>query len=470
MAFDSIEFIVFFTSIVCLYWLLGIRYRAQNALILVASYFFYGWWDWRFLVLIAGSSLLDFIIGKKLSGSAGATAKRKRLVALSVTANLCLLGVFKYYNFFIESLSQLLQVAGIENGLDTLPIVLPVGISFYTFQSMAYTIDVYRGKVTAEANLVTFLAYISFFPQLVAGPIERADRLLPQFHKARELTDDLVKMSVLSMSYGFLLKILVSNTCSGFVSIGFHENNTNGWSSILAVLFFSIQIYADFYAYSLIAKGAAGLLGIELIDNFRQPYFAANPSDFWRRWHVSLSTWLRDYLYIPLGGNRGSKSLLVRNLMVTMILGGLWHGASWNFIWWGVGHGLILVLYHLALSERWKTNVSVVRQIILRSATLFWILVSWWLFRAQGESIVALASRQFSDFTLLEFHTRFIVTFLCLLTLVLTVDAFIELDRKQRMRRWLREPIVFSTTLAVLWLISISMFQAFETQFIYFQF
>ena len=327
-----------------------------------------------------------------------------------------------------------------------------------------------QGKVTAEANLVTFLAYISFFPQLVAGPIERADRLLPQFHKARELTDDLVKTSVLSMSYGFLLKILVSNTCSAFVSIGFHENNTNGWSSILAVLFFSIQIYADFYAYSLIAKGAAGLLGIELIDNFRQPYFAANPSDFWRRWHVSLSTWLRDYLYIPLGGNRGSKSLLVRNLMVTMILGGLWHGASWNFIWWGVGHGLILVLYHLALSERWKTNVSVVRQIILRSATLLWILVSWWLFRAQGESIIALASRQFSDFTLLEFHTRFIVTFLCLLTLVLTVDAFIELDRKQRMRRWLREPIVFSTTLAVLWLISISMFQAFETQFIYFQF
>ena len=470
MAFDSIEFVVFFACTVCLYWLLGIRYRAQNALILIGSYFFYGWWDWRFLVLIAGSSLLDFVIGKRLSDSASATTNRKRLVAISVTANLCLLGVFKYCNFFIESLAQLLQLAGIEHGLDTLPIILPVGISFYTFQSMAYTIDVYRGKVTAETDLVTFLAYISFFPQLVAGPIERAGRLLPQFHRVRELTDDLVKTSVMSMSYGFLLKILVSNTCSGFVSVGFHENNVNGWSSILAVLFFAIQIYADFYAYSLIAKGAAGLLGIQLIDNFRQPYFAANPSDFWRRWHVSLSTWLRDYLFIPLGGNRGSKSLLVRNLMVTMILGGLWHGASWNFIWWGVGHGLILVLYHLALGEQWKINISLSRQIILRSATLLWILVSWWLFRAQGDSIIDLASRQFSDFTLLEFHTRFFVTFICLLVLVLSVDAFMEFDREERTRRWLNRPFVFSTTLAILWLISISMFQAFETQFIYFQF
>lgn len=470
MAFDSIEFLVFFTTFLCVYWLLGERRGAQNLLILAGSYFFYGWWDWRFLALIAGSSLLDFVIGKKLADTSMSESARKRLVATSITANLSLLGFFKYCNFFIESLSDVLQWIGIENGLDTLPIILPVGISFYTFQSMAYTIDVYRGKVTAETDLITFLAYISFFPQLVAGPIERADRLLPQFHRYRELTELTVRNAIMSMSYGFLLKLLVSNVCSGFVSIGFHENNTNGWSSILAVLFFALQIYADFYAYSLIAKGAAGLLGIQLTDNFRQPYFAANPSDFWHRWHVSLSTWLRDYLYIPLGGSRGTKALLIRNLMVTMILGGLWHGASWNFIWWGAGHGLILLVFHVMLGKQWKENVSRVRSIILRTSTLIWVLISWWLFRAQDEAIVDLASRQFSDFTVLEYHIRFLVTFICLASFVLLIDALIASDRFAPIKRTFRHPLVYSTALAVMWLVSVSMFQAFETQFIYFQF
>jgi alginate O-acetyltransferase complex protein AlgI len=339
VTFNSVTFIVFFALVFVTYWRLP--HKPQNVLLLVSSYLFYGWWDWRFLSLMLFSTVLDYSVGRAMPGS----ANKKRLLWLSMAANLGLLGVFKYFNFFIDSAYGMLEAIGLEPTQPTLEILLPVGISFYTFQTMSYVIDVYRGRLVPARSLLDFALFVSFFPQLVAGPIERATHLLPQVQRPRTRPDAATMESGLFLIVlGLFKKVVLADTVARAVDPVF---NDTGGSSALTLLIgiwgFAVQIYMDFSGYSDIARGSARMLGFDLMVNFRQPYLSRNITEFWRLWHISLSTWLRDYLYIPLGGNRRGKRRTQVNLMTTMLLGGLWHGASWNFVAWGGLQGLFLV-------------------------------------------------------------------------------------------------------------------------------
>ncbi len=346
MLFNSETFILFFAVTYTLYLMTKGR-RGQNRLLLVASYVFYGWWDWRFLSLIALSTVVDFFLAKNIKASTDKDT-RKKLMLTSVGVNLSILGFFKYFNFFVDSTTNLLGSFGIQPDFVTLNIVLPVGISFYTFQTLSYTIDVYREKMEPTDDFLDFALFVSFFPQLVAGPIERASALLPQISKPRHLSWGQVNAGAHLILWGLFKKVVIADRAA------IHSNNVfnnieaySGLDLVTGALAFTLQIYGDFSGYSDIARGTAKLLGFDLMVNFKLPYFARNPSDFWRRWHVSLSSWLRDYLYISLGGNRGGTFLTYRNLCLTMLLGGLWHGAAWNFVLWGAFHGLILVIYRV---------------------------------------------------------------------------------------------------------------------------
>ncbi len=346
MLFNSVEFAIFFVVVFCLYHCLS--RRAQNVFLLAASYFFYGCWDWRFLSLIMISTLVDYTVSLRMANAD--RLRRKGLLLISVCTNLGILGFFKYCNFFVGSAEAVLSALGLHLHTATLSIILPVGISFYTFQTMAYTIDVYRGRVKPTRDLVTFAVYVSFFPQLVAGPIERPQNLLPQLSRKRRVTaEDLASGTVLIL-IGLVRKVAIADAVAGIVDEGFANPSAMGsFALVCAVFLFGLQIYCDFAGYSDIARGTSRLLGIKLMENFNHPYFATNPTVFWRRWHISLSTWLRDYLYIPLGGNRGSQWFVYRNIMLTMLLGGLWHGAAWGFVIWGGIHGVVLVVHKFLL-------------------------------------------------------------------------------------------------------------------------
>ncbi len=330
---------------------LVLPHRGQNVLLLAASYCFYGAWDWRFLSLIMTSTLVDFIAGRVLANTDKASRRRAALV-FSLIVNLGLLGFFKYFGFFVDSAVTLLESVGLHADRPTLAIVLPVGISFYTFQTMGYTIDVFHRKLEPTRNLLDYALFVSFFPQLVAGPIERASHLLPMLQKRRVLTRDQITRGVFLILLGLMKKVAIADALAGSVgAIYGTADDISGLDVTLATYAFAFQILCDFSAYTDIARGTAKLFGIDLRNNFNAPYFAISPSDFWQRWHISLSTWLRDFLYIPLGGNRGSKLLTYRNLMLTMVLGGLWHGALWNFVLWGFYHGVLLCGFRL-LSRR----------------------------------------------------------------------------------------------------------------------
>jgi D-alanyl-lipoteichoic acid acyltransferase DltB (MBOAT superfamily) len=347
MLFNSTVFLGFFAGVYALYLLLARHHRAQNGLLLVASYVFYGWWDWRFLGLIALSTAVDYTVGLALERSAS-PVRRLRLVQLSIATNLGLLGVFKYFDFFADSLADLAAGLGLALHPVTLDVVLPVGISFYTFQTMSYSIDVYRGRIPAARSPLDFALFVAFFPQLVAGPIERARRLLPQISRPRRITADRVHDALFLLSWGYFKKVVVGDGAGRLADHIFgHYAVYDSLDLTLGVLAFSVQIYADFSGYSDIARGLARLLGFDLVVNFRLPFFARSPRDFWRRWHVSLSQWLRDYLYIPLGGNRSGRWRTLRNLTLTMLLGGLWHGAAWHFAIWGGYHAVLLAAYRL---------------------------------------------------------------------------------------------------------------------------
>ena len=344
MLFNSWEFWCFFVVVYGLYLAIP-RTWLQNVLLLAASYFFYASWNWKFLGLILASTLVDYLCGLGIHGAKSA-AMRRVLLTVSLCFNLGMLGVFKYYDFFASSLLTLLAQLGFHASLSQLEIVLPVGISFYTFQTLSYTIDIYRRQMKPTSNLLNFSLFVAFFPQLVAGPIERAKRFLPQIEAPRTLDPDALTSAVWLVGWGLWKKIVVADNLAIIVDRAFDFSaDTTAAMSYLAVVGFSMQIYCDFSGYSDIARGLARLLGFELMLNFDLPFVARNPSEFWRRWHISLSTWLRDYLYIPLGGNRGSTMLTYRNLFLTMTLGGLWHGASWNFVWWGMYHGCLLAAH-----------------------------------------------------------------------------------------------------------------------------
>ncbi|MEM6552994.1 MAG: MBOAT family protein [Planctomycetota bacterium] len=388
MQFTSYIFIAFFVAVYAAYWATRRWLVAQNVLLLVASYVFYGYWDYRFCSLLLISTICDFIIAKRLHASDN-ERHRKWLVTLSVTINLGILGFFKYFEFFADSLVVAVNRFGLEVGEFELKILLPVGISFYTFQTLSYTIDVYRRKMEPVNSLLNFGVYVAYFPQLVAGPIERASHLLPQVCKARTITKAQVNAGVYLILWGFFKKLVIADNMAGIANPIF--NNYEQYSGLdlwLAALAFAFQIYCDFSAYSDIARGLSKLMGFDLMLNFRLPYFATSPSDFWRRWHISLSTWLRDYLYIPLGGNRGGKWFTQRNLMITMLLGGLWHGAAWNFVLWGLFHGLILAVYRVADrggDDRPLDKPSAYARHFSRMALMFVLtLIGWVLFRCQS--------------------------------------------------------------------------------------
>lgn len=360
-------------------------------LVVAASYLFYGWWDWRFLGLIFISSLTDFIIGKKMC-RCREPGRQKRLLALSMAVNLGILGFFKYFNFFADSFAHLAAGLGIGVSPFTLNIILPVGISFYTFQTMSYTIDIYRGQMQSTDDPIAFFAFVSFFPQLVAGPIERASRLLPQFTRARVFTYHKASDGLRQICWGLFKKLVVADNCAAVVDVIFENYAVlDGSVLLLGAFFFAFQIYGDFSGYSDIAIGTARLFGIELMQNFATPYFSRNIAEFWRRWHISLSTWFRDYVYIPLGGSKGSKGRQFFNIMLTFTLSGLWHGANWTFIAWGFLNGLYYM--PLMLLDRrgdFKGNIVAAGKMIPGIKELFQVGVTflmtaaaWVFFRSE---------------------------------------------------------------------------------------
>ena len=344
MVFNSFEFFVFLALTLGVYWL--VRHRAQNVLLLVASYVFYGWWDYRFLSLIWISTIADFLIAQRLAATS-VESHRKRWLFGSLAVNLGILGFFKYFDFFVDSAADLLETIGLSANAPTLSIVLPIGISFYTFQTISYTFDVFRRRIEPERDIVTFGVYVAFFPQLVAGPIERAQHLLPQIQaeRLRPALIDLWSGSWLILT-GLFKKVVLADGIAAVVQTRFDSPGQHGALSLLiGVYAFSIQIYGDFSGYSSIARGVARLFGIELMRNFEQPYLSTSISQFWRTWHISLSTWLWDYLYVPLGGSRSGRRRTYINLALVMLIGGLWHGAAWTFVVWGGLHGFYLIVH-----------------------------------------------------------------------------------------------------------------------------
>ena len=342
MSFASLTFWISFAGVLFAYALMARRHGLQNWLLLAFSYVFYGAWDWRFLSLIMLSTAVDFVAGQRIHDSADPRA-RKRWLLVSLGVNLGLLAVFKYLGFFADSFEALAGSFGWSPGPITLGIVLPVGISFYTFQTLSYTIDIYRGDLKPSRRLRDFALFVAFFPQLVAGPIERARNLLPNVERARTIVPEQFYRGVYLCLFGLVKKVAIGDGLAGPVGSVFEAPDPSGAAIWIASILFAIQIYCDFSGYTDIARGLSKMLGFELMRNFRMPYFATGPQEFWRRWHISLSTWLRDYLYISLGGNRGGTGRMYRNLMLTMVIGGLWHGARWNFVLWGFYQGALLV-------------------------------------------------------------------------------------------------------------------------------
>lgn len=392
MLFNSIEFIIFLPAVFLLYWFVFKKRNLQNAFIILTSYLFYGWWDWRFLLLIAFTSLCSYLSGLGIERYEGNRKRQKRIAALNIVLNLLVLCCFKYFNFFSENFALLLKTCGFKPDEIILNILLPIGISFYTFQALSYTIDVYRHKLKATRNPVAFFAFIGFFPQLVAGPIERATNLLPQFTCPRMFDYNKAVDGMRQMLWGFFKKVVVADNCALFANGIFENYNTLSGSALLAgAFFFTVQIYGDFSGYSDIAVGTARLFGINLMRNFNCPYFARDIAEFWRRWHISLTTWFRDYVYIPLGGSRKGKWKSVRNTAVIFLVSGFWHGANWTFIVWGAYHALLFVpLLLLNRNRKYRNTVAERRlfpnfkELLQMMLTFGLVLVGWIVFRAES--------------------------------------------------------------------------------------
>ena len=394
MLFNSIDFAIFLPVVFILYWFVTqSNLKLQNLLIVIASYLFYGWWDWRFLSLILFSSIVDYSISLFLKKEEN-LRKRKILLWISILTNLGFLGFFKYYNFFLENFVEVFKFFGYTFQTSSLAIILPVGISFYTFQTLSYTIDVYRKKLEPTDDFIAFSAFVSFFLQLVAGPIERATNLLPQFYVKRTFDYDLAVKGLKQILWGFFKKIVIADNCAHFANLIFNNSaEYNGSTLVLGALFFTFQIYGDFSGYSDIAIGTSRLFGFDLMKNFSYPYFSRDIAEFWRRWHISLSTWFRDYLYIPLGGSQGGKMMKVRNTFIIFLVSGFWHGANWTFIFWGLLNAIYFL--PLLLADKNRTHIDIVAEnsylpsikeffSILLTFTL--TVFAWIFFRAESLS------------------------------------------------------------------------------------
>ncbi|GGF10519.1 membrane-bound O-acyltransferase family protein [Aliidongia dinghuensis] len=395
MLFVEPRFFVFFAIVFALYWSLK-RNTQRKVVLLVASYIFYGAWDPRFTALLAFSTLFDY--GAGLAMEAASSGRRRKLIILfSVSVNLTLLFTFKYFNFFADSFVGLLHAAGVQANPVTVRLILPVGISFYTFQSLSYTLDIYRGHMPARRSLLDYATFVGFFPQLVAGPIVRAYDFLPQLDELKRFSAVAVRPAVILFFFGYVKKACVSDNVAPYVDMVFsHPGSYSGASIVAATVLYAIQIYCDFSGYTDMAIATAKLLGYDLTVNFRHPYFSTSISDFWRRWHISLSSWLRDYLYIPLGGNRDGRLGAYRNLMITMVLGGLWHGASWNFVIWGTLHGGALILHKEYARHRpaaWTGQPAYQAGAML--LTFWWVCLAWIFFRSTSLPLAAEIARDF---------------------------------------------------------------------------
>ncbi|MCW3126399.1 MAG: rane bound O-acyl transferase family protein [Bacteroidetes bacterium] len=380
MVFNSIVFALFLPLVFLAYWFIFNRnVRLQNLFLIAASYFFYGWWDWRFLLLLAFTSLVDFGVGYGLNKTDD-KGKRKMLLGITLVSNLSVLFFFKYFNFFADSTREMMSMLGWQADFVTIKVLLPVGISFYTFQSLSYTIDVYQRKLRGSEDIISFLAFVSFFPQLVAGPIERAPHMLPQFAVRRTFDYRLAVLGMRRILFGLFKKMVIADNLALLADAVFDKAGTSSMlTTVVGILAFTFQIYCDFSGYSDIALGTARLFGFDLMENFRTPYFSVTLREFWRRWHISLSTWFRDYVYIPLGGNKVTAPRRIANLFITFILSGLWHGAQWTFVIWGFIHWLFLAIEE-ALPSVHKTALAThLRRLI----TFAIVCLAWVFFRAR---------------------------------------------------------------------------------------
>ncbi|WP_158027277.1 MBOAT family O-acyltransferase [Labilibacter marinus] len=443
------------------------------------SYFFYGYWDWRFCSLLAISTIVDYFIGILISKE-NRKPTRKLLLIISLSANLGILGFFKYFNFFVDSFSSLVEGYGYNLDYLHINIILPVGISFYTFQTLSYTIDVYKKQLTATNNFIDFALYVSFFPQLVAGPIERATNLIPQVSRVNGATKNQIYDGVVLIVYGLFKKVLIGDASGRYVDHIFsHMDRYSSWELLSATLLFSIQIYADFSGYSNIARGTAKLFGFELMKNFNQPYLSKNITEFWRRWHISLSGWLRDYLYIPLGGNRRGRYRTYINLMLTMLLGGLWHGASWNFVIWGGMHGFYLAVHKIIVSFYKTPFINVQKSKFINGingfvsiiATYFLVNLTWFFFRVNNISSVSEYYKILSNWNWGNYPHRFLTIVLGFVGITFLFDL---LEYKSRSHVFLgqlpNKYISYGVMFVMFMLVSFYMINSQPLPFIYFQF
>ena len=482
MLFNSIDFAIFLPIVFILYWFVtNKKLKLQNLLIVIASYVFYGWWDWRFLSLIIFSTVVDYSVGLKLKNEENKT-KRKIFLWTSILVNLGFLGFFKYYNFFLDNFITAFSFFGMEIKSNSLNIILPVGISFYTFQTLSYTIDVYKRKLEPTKDFIAFSAFVSFFPQLVAGPIERATHLLPQFYGKRTFDYSKAVDGMRQILWGLFKKVVIADNCAEFANQIFNNSaDMNGSTLVLGALFFTFQIYGDFSGYSDIAIGTARLFGFDLMRNFAFPYFSRDIAEFWRRWHISLSTWFRDYLYIPLGGSRGGTLMKVRNTFIIFIVSGFWHGANWTFIVWGALNAIYFL--PLLLTNNNRNNLEIVAQgkffpsikEFLQILITFGLTVLAWIF-FRAENIGHAFSYISEIFSISIFEIPKFSGMTKALTTIFLVGIFILIEWKGResqyaiahlgikWKRPLRYAMYYSIIIAIFW------FGGKEQEFIYFQF
>lgn len=478
MLFNSIDFAIFLPIVFILYWFVTNKnLKLQNLLIVVSSYLFYGWWDWRFLSLILFSTLVDYLVGLGLLKQENPT-KRKILLWTSIIVNLGFLGFFKYYNFFLDNFITAFSFFGTEIQANSLNIILPVGISFYTFQTLSYSIDVYKRKLEPTKDFIAFSAFVSFFPQLVAGPIERATHLLPQFYKKRTFDYSKAVDGMRQILWGLFKKIVIADNCAEYANLIFNNSaDYSGSTLVLGALFFTFQIYGDFSGYSDIAIGTSRLFGFDLMRNFNFPYFSRDIAEFWRRWHISLSTWFRDYLYIPLGGSRGGTWMKVRNTFIIFIVSGFWHGANWTFIVWGALNAIYFL--PLLLTNNNRKNLETVAQgKLLPSLKEFSFMLltfgltvfAWIFFRAEniGHAINYI-SEIFSSslFTIPTIHPRNLILLLMAFVIIEWFGREGQFAIQHLGLKWKR-PIRYAMYYAII--IAIFWFGGKEQQFIYFQF
>jgi len=480
MLFNSFEFQAFLPIVFLLYWFVFRGRQWQNLLIVVASYFFYGWWDWRFLFLIALTSLCSYGSGLLMEHYEGQRRKQKWVSASNIVLNLGILGVFKYYNFFIENLDVLFRAFGWHLDWFTMNIVLPVGISFYTFQALSYTIDIYQKKLPATHDPVAFFAYISFFPQLVAGPIERATNLIPQFQQQRHFDSAKAVDGMRQMLWGFLKKVVIADNCAAVIDSNWgNYAELPGLTLFLLGVLFTIQIYCDFSGYSDIAIGCARLFAINLMQNFNFPYFSRSIPEFWRRWHISLTTWFRDYVFFPLGGSRCSKWKIIRNVIIVWALSGLWHGNNWPQILVGPYHAVLLIIYNLlGINTKYKNVVAYgrylpnVKEALQMALTFFLVVIGWIIFRAETmtqavEYLSAMFTNKFFDASMLYGKDC-----LCLGLILLFIE-WLQRDKQHALQFTNTKPFNLRPVrwgIYYLILIVITIYAGSSQTFIYFQF